>query len=213
MRVPARQLRDRRTDARLLDALTGSLMCGDPMLLCILPLATWSEKPCMNFPKVLGQTKGLPQLFAAEVHRPFLYHPKLCWVRCHSCSIYHMAQELHLAYGKLTLAAFGVQLVLTQLCQNQPQVLCMLLRGLEEYQYVIQIHHAELAHILAQHLLHETLERSWGIFQAKAQDLVLKEPHGGRESCLGNILLIQLHLMIRLLQIQAAKACSSLQLI
>jgi hypothetical protein len=68
---------------------------------------------------------------------------------------------------KLTLAKFGIKLVLSQGSQHKLQMLCVLFLGLGVDQDVINEHHHKLVEELHEHLVHEIHEVGRGIGQAE----------------------------------------------
>jgi hypothetical protein len=124
-----------------------------------------------------------------------------------------MAQISNFFQPKLTLAKFGIKLVLMQGSQHKPPMFCMLFLGLGIDQDVVNEHHYKLVEELHEHLIHEIHEVGGGIGQAERHYGVLKHTVASGEGGLGNIGFTGLQRMISSAEINLGEHLGSIQLI
>ena len=84
-----------------------------------------------------------------------------------------MTEEWNLVNLELALAELGVQLMLSQSLQHEPQMLFMLFLCLGEDQNIINEDHHEDIQIIHENHVHQMHEESRGISQAEGHDRVL----------------------------------------
>ena len=69
-----------------------------------------------------------------------------------------MAKVLYTWFTKLTLLKFGLELVLSQLLENKPQMIFMLMFSGTEHKYIIQVHKHKVINVLPHDTIHQPLE-------------------------------------------------------
>jgi hypothetical protein len=124
-----------------------------------------------------------------------------------------MRQKSNFFQPKLTLAEFGIKLVLSQGSQHKPQMFYMLFLGLGIDQDVVDEHHYKLVEELHEHLIHEIHEVGRGIGQAERHYGVFKQTVASGEGGLGNTGLTDFQLMISSVEINLGEHFGPIQLI
>ncbi len=106
--------------------------------------------------------------------------------------------------------------MLPEQLKHNPHMLHMLLSSFADNShhndYIIQVHQDKLANGILQHISHDSLKRTWGIDQTKAQYRVLVYPWLC-ERCLEYIVRLESDLRVRTLQVNATKDLCTLYLV
>ena len=123
-----------------------------------------------------------------------------------------MLQESHLSKSKFTLIEFGMQLMLSQDLENNPQVTLMLLR-LRVDQDVVNDDHYELILVGLEHPMHEIHECRWSIRQSEWHYCELKVPILRPKRRLRDICLLNPQVMVTSAEIYLGVNSRSSQLI
>jgi hypothetical protein len=84
-----------------------------------------------------------------------------------------MPKERYFIQPELTFIELGIELIISQLLQYQPQMFLMLSIILGINQNVFNVYHNKLIKIFHEHLIHQIHEVGWCIGQAKRQDCEL----------------------------------------
>ena len=69
-----------------------------------------------------------------------------------------MAKLLHTWFTKLTLLKFGLELIFSQLLENKPQMIFMLIFSSTKHKYIIQVHKWKFINVLSYDTIHQHLE-------------------------------------------------------
>ena len=69
-----------------------------------------------------------------------------------------MAKVLYTWFTKLTLLKFALQLMLSQLLENKPQMIFMLTFSGTKHKYIIQVHKHKVINVLSYNIIHQPLE-------------------------------------------------------
>jgi hypothetical protein len=96
---------------------------------------------------VLGKTQKLPDLMHGCRRLPTQHIMNLARIYRYTFGGQNMSQELHSIQPKLAFAELGVQLVLSQVGQDDVDMLCMLFFILGIYQDIIDEYHYKLVQL------------------------------------------------------------------
>ena len=69
-----------------------------------------------------------------------------------------MAKVLYTWFTKLTLLKFGLKLMLSQLLENKPQMIFMLMFSGTKHKYIIQVHKHKVINVLTHDTIHQPLK-------------------------------------------------------
>ena len=69
-----------------------------------------------------------------------------------------MAKVLHTWFTKLILLKFGLQLMLPQLLENNPQMIFMLMFSGTEYKHIIQVDQHKVINVVPYNTIYQPLE-------------------------------------------------------
>ena len=71
---------------------------------------------------------------------------------------YNMAKVFYTWFTKLTFLKFGFKLILSQLLENKPQIIFMLMFNSTKHKYIIQVHKHKFTNVLAHDTIYQPLE-------------------------------------------------------
>src|SRR5664279_4504413 len=121
-----------------------------------------------------------------------------------------MSKEDKLIQPKFTFGELGIKAMITELSQHQTKMFGMFFFGLREDKNIIDVDHDELVEILHEYRVHEPHECCWGICKAKRHDSILVKTITSDTSCLWNVFLSDLYLMVSRFQVHLGEdSCTS----
>ena len=107
-----------------------------------------------------------------------------------------MSQEFHLSKPKLALTELGIQLMVPECLENNPQMILMLLLRLGVDQDVVNKYHNKVIQIGLEYPMQEIHEYRWGIRQPERHHCKLKMPIPRSKRYLRDICLPNPQLMV-----------------
>src|SRR5664279_180486 len=124
-----------------------------------------------------------------------------------------MSEKDKFGQPKLTLGELGIKAMITELGQHQTKMFGMFFFGLGEDKNIIDVDHDELIKILHEHRVHKPHKSCWGICKTKRHNCILVKTIASDKSCLRNVFLPDLYLMVSRFQVHLGEDSCTRQLI
>jgi hypothetical protein len=136
---------------------------------------------------------------------PIKYFLNLAWVNCDPLSRDDMSKERNFLQSEITLAEFGIELMVLKSLQNNTEILHMLFFALGIDQDIVNEDNDKLVQLRHEHGVHQVHEMCRSIGEPKRHNKILIQPIPGGEDGLRNVFRVDFDLVITRMKIDLGK--------